>query len=128
MEPFRPTLDGSQVCSLFWGNSRQHMPVHAKMQRHIFLPVPSMVLLCLQPWLLMFLWCLSCRQVTGPEFLPQANIIFLLISLVQIGIRIPSSKLSLVSVINHLVGKCQPLTNIKSCEYVGLLGHSSAQY
>ena len=54
-------------------------------QRHI----------CLQPWWLMFPWCPSWRQETGPEFLSQLDIIFLFTLLLWIGTRIPFNIFSL---------------------------------
>ena len=39
-------------------------------------------------------WCPSCRQVTGPEFLPQFDTMFQLTSLLQIYTRIAYSMLS----------------------------------
>ena len=76
----------------------------------------------LQPWWLVFPWGLSYRQVTGPD------IIFQHASLLWIGIKIPFSELSWVSLSSLLVGKFQTLTFIKFCEYVGLSGHSSPRY
>ena len=64
----------------------------------------------------MFPWCLSCRLVTGPKFLPQPYIVFALTLLIMIGAGI----LFWTSVSSHLIGKCQTLTYIKSCKYVGL--------
>ena len=75
-----------------------------------------------------FPWCPLYRQATGQEFLPHSDIIFLLTSLLWIGLRIPFRMLSWVLVISQLVGKCKTLTCIKSCGYVGLSCHSSPQY
>ena len=96
--------------------------------RHICLPVPSIELQCLQLWWLVFPWCPSCRQVTGLEFPLQPDIIFILTSLLQIDTRIPFDMFSWVSVSSHLVARCETLTFIKSCKYIGLSGHSSLQY
>ena len=111
-EPFRKKSYGSRVYS--W--------------RHICLPVLSVGLYCLQTWELVFPWCPSSRQLTGREFLPQPDIIFTHTLLLQIDTRIQFSELSLVSVSNQLVGKCQTLTHIMSCRYVWLSGCSSLQY
>ena len=70
----------------------------------------------------------SLEEATGSVFLPQPDTIFQHTSLLQIGTRIPYSMLSSASVSSQPVGNCQPLTYIKSCGYVGLLGHSSPQH
>ena len=98
------------------------------LQRFICLLVPSVVLWCQQLWWLVFPLCPPCRLVTGPEFLPQSDIIFLLTSLLPFGTWLSFSELSWVSLCSHLVGKCQTLTYIKSCEYVELFDYSSPQY
>ena len=98
------------------------------LQRHICFPISSVVLWCLQSWQLVFSWCPSCRQVTGPEFLPMWEIIFLHTSLLWIGIRILFTVLFWVSVSCHLVFECQSLTCIKSGIYVWLSDHSCPQY
>ena len=43
------------------------------LQRVICFLVVSVVLQCQQPLWLVFHWCPSCRQVTGPEFLPNVS-------------------------------------------------------
>ena len=48
-----------------------------------------------------------CRQATGPECLPQSDIIFLSTSLLQISTRIPYNTIFCASVSSQLVGKCQ---------------------
>ena len=52
---------------------------------------------------------------------------FQYISLLQIGTKILCSMLSYALVNSQLVCKCQTLTYVKSCRYVGLSGHSSPQ-
>ena len=50
------------------------------------------------------------------------------IYLLQIGISILSCMLSRAIMSSHAVGKCQTLTYIKACGYVGLSDCSSSQY
>ena len=61
----------------------------------------------------------ACRSLYQ-SFLLQLDTIFQHISLLQIGTRILCSMLSWDLVSSQLVGKCQTLTCIKSCGYVGL--------
>ena len=73
-------------------------------------------------------WCfpgvLSCIHMTGEEFLPHPDIIFLPTLLLLIGTRIPFSELFWISVSSHFVCKCPTLTYIKSYKCVELPGPS----
>ena len=86
------------------------------------------MLWCQQLLQLVLPWCPLDRQTTGPEILLQPDSIFQHISLLQSRTRILHSMLSLASVSSLLVGKCQTLTYVKSCRYVGLLGCNSSHY
>ena len=91
--------------------------------------IPFAVLQCLQLWWLVFPWCLSCRKVTGPEFLPQPVIIFCLPNCYRDAPGFHSiSRPGSQRVVTLLVGIKHWPIHKKSCNYVGLLGHTSPQY
>ena len=125
-------------CALYLCNIRWHMPtcaetIPSRVKEILGIAKPhvsgySEVLWCQQLLQLVFPWCPSCRQVTGPEFLLLPDTIFQPTSLLEISMRTMYSALSWASVSSKLVGKCQILTYVKSSRYVGLLGQSSPKY
>ena len=131
-EPFKEKFYG------FWksclGNNMQHMPVCANMiscwRRKVWsMAKTDMSLGTLQgaaaSTALKF--GVSLVPIFGPEFVLQLDTKFQHISLLQIWIRTLCSMLSWALVSSQL-GKCQTLTDIMSCRFVGLLAHSSSQY
>ena len=78
------------------------------------------VLQCLQLWWLVFSWCPFCRQATGPEFLPQPDIIFLLPSLLCMA-YLTLLKITLTNAYMHIYCYVKIITGIyikNTCLYI----------
>ena len=125
IESLRIKPDGSHLTSLFLGNNRQHQPICAKTisswVRKILCVAKAYMSMgslwgwqLLQPWQLVFPWCPSCRQMTGPEFLHQLGTISPPTLLLQITTRTLYSVLCWASVSRSSPGKCQTLTYTQS--------------
>ena len=93
------------------------------MLKHICLWVLSDVLQHLQ---LVFSWCQSCRQVTGPEFLLQLDTFFNIYHYRSAPTFSAARCHGPWWIVNLKVGV--KMTYLKSCVYVALSGYSSPQY
>ena len=101
-ESFQRKLDGFCVSFLFLGNSRQYMPVCAKMISSWVRKFLDISRACMSlgtpwgllPWHLVFSWCPSNRQVIWPAFLPHLGTIIPCASLLWIGTWIQYHELS----------------------------------
>ena len=109
-EPFRKKSDGSHVYCLFLGSNRQYMPICVKMisswvKKILGVAKTHMSLRCCSvcSFLVDISLCSSYRQSSGPEFLPQPDIIYLPTSLLWIGTTILYSILCWASVSGQLV-------------------------